>query len=64
MSRSQNTGYLVQHEDGRKGRTFHKDRQLTDRYKVYFEDPPGSMKFSDQARLVKPEKIRQIGFID
>lgn len=62
------SGMIVQHEDGRKGRTKREDKPVDvdgkNKLKVYFEKTTGKLDFSDQATLVNPDKLKGIGYID
>lgn len=68
-----NSGYLVEHKDGRKGRTFHKKGTINGKIPVYFATKHGALEddlanvpleFSDKALLCSPDNLKRIGFID
>lgn len=66
------SGYLVQHKDGRIGRTFHGKLPIGGKIQVYFADKMSVEKdgfsfpisYSEKAILVQPKNLKQIGFID
>lgn len=59
-----NPGLMVETEDGRIGRTFHKKPPIDGKIIVYLETTPDSLEFSEKGTLFDPKKIKQIGFID
>ena len=55
-------GFLVQTEDGRKGRTYHRESYIRDRVKVYIETSPGE--YADTAIMFPRTQISVIGYIE
>lgn len=67
------SGYIVELADGRKARTFHRDKRINGKAMVYLciQEEETKIKgftnckaFSEKASLVDPDNTKIIGFID
>lgn len=65
------SGYIVELEDGRLGRTIHEKGSIKGKIPVYIATEVGEkfgikvpLNFSETGTLIDPKKLKKVGFID